>query len=75
MSSAGATAQPTEKELPQPQDEAALGFFTWKDGAHHVLDEIDLGALDQLERDRVDHQLDAVALEDQIVVLALRRRS
>src|SRR6185437_175524 len=28
---AGAGPQPTEKELPQPQDEAALGFFTWKD--------------------------------------------
>src|SRR5208282_3611362 len=26
-----AAAQATEKELPQPQEEAAFGFFTWKD--------------------------------------------
>src|SRR5690348_5697795 len=26
-----AGAQPTENELPQPQDDAAFGFFTWND--------------------------------------------
>src|SRR6185437_2005061 len=31
LSTASLGAQPTEKELPQPQDEAAFGFFTWKD--------------------------------------------
>src|SRR5579883_355070 len=39
-------------------------------GAHHVLDEVDLGAPDELQRYRIDDELDAVALEDDVVVEA-----
>jgi hypothetical protein len=30
LAATAARTQPTEKELPQPQDEAALGLRTWK---------------------------------------------
>src|SRR5260221_3756836 len=39
-------------------------------GAHHVLDEIDLGAVEEVERGVVDDDLHAVALEHDIAVLA-----
>src|SRR5579883_906738 len=35
--------------------------------AHEVLDEVDFRALHQLERDRIDHQAHAIALEDEII--------
>src|SRR5258708_8586184 len=39
-------------------------------GAHHVLDEIDLGAVKEIERGIVDDDLHPVALEDDVAVLA-----
>src|SRR5262249_33413889 len=38
-------------------------------GAHHVLDEVDLGAGEEVERDLVNDDLDAVAREDDIALL------
>src|SRR5581483_9265022 len=38
---------------------------------HEVLDEVDLAAVDELERGRVDHECHAVALEDRVVLVAL----
>src|SRR5579864_6283107 len=39
-------------------------------GTHEVLDEVDFRALHQLERDGIDHQAHAVALEDEIIRLS-----
>ncbi len=41
------------------------------DGADEVLDKVDLGAIQQVERRIVDHHLDAVALEQVVVHLRI----
>jgi len=41
-------------------------------GAHHVLDEIDLGAVEKVERGVVDDDLHPIALKDDIAILAIR---
>jgi len=45
--------------------------FDLERGAHQILDEIDFGAVEQVERHIVDDDRDTVALEDEIVRVSL----
>ncbi len=60
-----------EKLTPQPQEATAFGFLTLNARPMKVVDEIEFGALQHLQRDGVDHNGGAVAGGDEIVLGAL----
>ena len=61
----------TWKEEPQPQAATTFGLLTWKPGALQAFHVVDLAAEDELHRDLVDDDGDAVDHDRVVIVLPL----
>ena len=53
--------------MPQPQDAVTLGFLILNWAPIRLVDEVDLAALHEVERDGIDHHARAVALDQEVV--------